>query len=724
MPKVSVLVPIFNVEKYLEQCLDSIVNQTLEDIEIICINDGSTDGSLKIIKRYAKKDPRIVIIDKKNSGYGDSMNKGLEKATGDYIGIVESDDWIELDAFEKLYELGIENDAEVVKSNFWNYFTTDNTKDELIKVIDPNDSGHLIDTYKGHSIMWQQPCIWSAIYKRTFLEQYSIRFLPSPGASYQDTGFNFKVWACAKKAYFINDAFLHYRQDNLNSSINSPGKVYCVADEYEEIEKFLRKWNRYDDLKDIFFSTRWGGYRWNIGRLTPDLASDFINYTSKQYKKAVSNGDFVYAFFDINNSREIKEIIYNPKLAIMRKKASSLAKVSIIVPVYNVEKYLAACMDSLVTQSFKDIEIVAIDDGSTDNSAEILEKYYSEDRRIKIANTTNRGLSAARNTGIKLAAADLIMFCDSDDYYNNDSVNTLYNSLTQNNVDIATGSVNVLYEGVERTAIEKHGDQQYYTTKLHGTFDSSDKVLKKLDVNVWSKIFKKSILMDNDIWFPEGLKFEDAYFTTAYMWSCKSIYFIEQDHIVYNYLRRPDSIMSRIYQKSVYTYDHTEIAEKLFIFLKRHDLFIQHKDYFVDFFKEYLNLTLHHTSSEHHEYTYNRARHFIESNEKFLSSVSPETYRKLLSMTSFKKTNTDNHNKTQDPPSTSLTKRSKDTSKAILRKVLPKFSVSYRSQKRLTSEIHSLRERIDSLEKHQDTTLQKSAKDIYKKLDEIARRIP
>ena len=117
--KVSVLVPIYNVEEFLPECLDSLVNQTLKEIEIICINDGSKDNSLDIIKKYATEDKRIVIIDKKNSGYGDSMNRGLKKATGEYVGIVESDDFIDLDAFEKLYKIAKHENVEVVKSNFY-----------------------------------------------------------------------------------------------------------------------------------------------------------------------------------------------------------------------------------------------------------------------------------------------------------------------------------------------------------------------------------------------------------------------------------------------------------------------------------------------------------------------------------------------------------------------------------------------------------------------------
>ena len=118
MIKVSILVPICNVEKFLDKCLRSIVNQTLKDIEIICINDGSTDNSLEIIKRFTNEDYRIVVIDKSNSGYGDSMNKGMNIAQGEYIGIVESDDFINKDMFMDLYILAKEYNADIVKSNY------------------------------------------------------------------------------------------------------------------------------------------------------------------------------------------------------------------------------------------------------------------------------------------------------------------------------------------------------------------------------------------------------------------------------------------------------------------------------------------------------------------------------------------------------------------------------------------------------------------------------
>ena len=121
MPKVSIIIPTYNVENYLRECMESVTRQTLKDIEIICINDGSTDGSLQILKEYANKDSRIVLVDKKNEGYGVGMNIGLDKATGEYIGIVEPDDFVPLNMYEDLYNAAKENDLDFVKADFYRF---------------------------------------------------------------------------------------------------------------------------------------------------------------------------------------------------------------------------------------------------------------------------------------------------------------------------------------------------------------------------------------------------------------------------------------------------------------------------------------------------------------------------------------------------------------------------------------------------------------------------
>lgn len=297
-PKISVLVPIYNVSKFLPECLDSLVSQTLRDIEIICINDGSTDDSLAIVKKYAKKDPRIVIIDKPNSGYGDSMNKGLAKATGKYIGIVESDDWIAEDAFEKLYSLAEKHKAEVVKANYFFYYGDTHEDRGKSMLFQPDEIGRLIDPAKNRDIFYQAPSIWAAIYKRDFIIKNGISFLPSPGASYQDAGFNLKVWSMCHRAVFTDEAFLHYRQDNTNSSVKSSGKIYVVKDEYDAVVQFLKDKNIYDFYAPIVFTCRMGAYIWNLNRLKFGAAIKFSRCVKAEYRRARKEGIMDSPTFD------------------------------------------------------------------------------------------------------------------------------------------------------------------------------------------------------------------------------------------------------------------------------------------------------------------------------------------------------------------------------------------------------------------------------------------
>lgn len=288
--KVSVLVPIYNVEEFLPECLDSLVNQTLRDIEIICINDGSTDNSLNIIKKYASKDNRIKIIDKKNTGYGDSMNQGLKKAMGEYVGIVESDDFIERDAFEIMYNLAKKKNVEVVKSNFYEYYTDQRRDIGRSNMFLSQEVEKIIDPRKNRHIFYEQPSIWSAIYNNDFLKKNDIWFLPSPGASYQDAGFNFKVWASARRAYFVDEAFLHYRQDNPNSSVKSDGKIYAVRDEYDEVERYLKERGLMGEYGYTLTAMRFSSYIWNMRRLTRKAAKEFGKAVKEDYKRIEEEG--------------------------------------------------------------------------------------------------------------------------------------------------------------------------------------------------------------------------------------------------------------------------------------------------------------------------------------------------------------------------------------------------------------------------------------------------
>ena len=311
-PKVSILVPCYNVEKYLTQCLDSIVNQTLKDIEIIVINDGSTDSTLDIIKSYAKKDKRIKIIDKPNEGYGKSMNRGLDAASGEYIGIVESDDWVDADMFQDLVKIADENNADIVKSNFYTYTTEKG--DEFCKSFPTYAENRILKPIDNKSVFFIQPSIWSAIYKRDFLIKNKIRFLESPGASYQDTGFAFKVWAMAKRAFLTDKAYLHYRCDNVNSSVKSSGKIFCVCDEYDEIERFLIKNKLFNkSMQNLLVNMKFNTYMWNINRLTDDAKQEFLTRFIPEFREYVINKNITNKYMDNKTWLKLLRILYPKK---------------------------------------------------------------------------------------------------------------------------------------------------------------------------------------------------------------------------------------------------------------------------------------------------------------------------------------------------------------------------------------------------------------------------
>ena len=172
-PTISVLVPICNSEQYLEQALDSLIAQTFSDFEALCINDGSTDGSLDIIKRYMEKDQRFRLIDKDNSGYGASMNLGIDTARGEYIGILEPDDFFEPNALELLY--GLVKDAsadapvDVAKANYWFYWSTSKERNQLISVCKPPMTDAPFNPRDVREVFYCIPSIWSALYRRCLL---------------------------------------------------------------------------------------------------------------------------------------------------------------------------------------------------------------------------------------------------------------------------------------------------------------------------------------------------------------------------------------------------------------------------------------------------------------------------------------------------------------------------------------------------------------------------
>ena len=297
-PKVSILVPICNVEKYLTKCLDSLVTQTLQEIEIICINDGSTDNSLQIINEFASKDNRIMVIDKPNSGYGDSMNQGLEIAKGEYIGIVESDDFADCDMFEQLYSLTDHGSIDIVRSNY--YLFWDDIGDADCFHAEIRNYGKIIDLIQEKEIMMVPPAIWTAIYRKNFLLENEIRFLATPGASYQDTSFFIKSFFMAKKLLFTEKKYLHYRQDNATSSVNqcALAKASFVNMEMNEADRYLKRFpERYAAIETFYNAKKLRAYFWNLYRV--DDKKGYIRVMQEASREILYRDTYEKRYFSI-----------------------------------------------------------------------------------------------------------------------------------------------------------------------------------------------------------------------------------------------------------------------------------------------------------------------------------------------------------------------------------------------------------------------------------------
>lgn len=288
-PKLTILVPVYNAAEFLSLCLESIANQSFKDFECLLINDGSTDNSLEILKNFEKKDHRFKVFDKKNSGYGASLNLGLKEAKGEYIGIVEPDDFIHRDFYDTLFEY----DDEIIKASLM-YFQGKTWKivperafHEVRKDFPKN--GARIRPIENQRIFLVNPTIWSAVYKREMLEKNNVKFLETPGASYQDAGFQFKAFASAKSIYCIEKPLYYYRVDNENSSVKSDKKVDMVKKEFDEIDKFIKKKKEFSEIAD---ACRFRSYNWNLNRLKLKNALKFAKIAKQDFKKKSFNPNY------------------------------------------------------------------------------------------------------------------------------------------------------------------------------------------------------------------------------------------------------------------------------------------------------------------------------------------------------------------------------------------------------------------------------------------------
>lgn len=288
-PKISIVVPVYNVEKFLKQCIDSALTQTLKDIEIICVDDGSTDSSGAILDEYTANDSRVIVIHKENGGYGRAMNAGLECACGEYFCILESDDFMMPDTCETLYNAAKHFDADVVRSDYFDY-RTKNGKINLVtkqmstdysyyyRLICPNIEKEVY-SFVMHN--------WTGIYKLSFLNDKKIRYNTTPGASYQDNGFFFQVFSQTDRLVYIPRPFYCYRIDNPGSSIHDKRKVYTMSEEYKFIRDFLASHPEFEeDVLPVYYARLFRAHHQTYLRISEEFREEYATLFRNDMIKA------------------------------------------------------------------------------------------------------------------------------------------------------------------------------------------------------------------------------------------------------------------------------------------------------------------------------------------------------------------------------------------------------------------------------------------------------
>lgn len=534
--KVSVIMPVYNVEKYLVETLECLICQSLTEIEIICVDDGSTDASLKILNQYAQKDSRIKIIHQTNLYAGVARNAGLKIANGEFVIFLDSDDLFDKELLEKTYDRGKRENADIVLFD-GDYFDTRTGEhkgvNHLLKIERVKD----LTVFSRKDIPDEiftivTPCPWTKLYRREFILKNGLKFQNLKNSN--DAFFVLSSLALAERITYVNEKLVYYRvnqTENLQTQKRKDPTLFFKA--YEAVFDLLNERNIYSEVEKSFVAVFMSGIVYNLDsvhsldskkKIYLELNNTYfkkirlLDYPEEFYlnKKNYQKLKSVPAILKCIEKRESKE--ENEFRIVCKSAIENIPKVSVIIPVYNTEKYLVDCLDSILNQSLLDIEIICVNDGSTDSSLEILKKKAKIDSRVSVYSQKNSGLSITRNNGLKAARGKYIYFMDSDDLLEITALEKLYNYAEESNLEIVLfdgqGFLDEHLEGEAKNQNLDYYQRKYcyagiYTgAKLFGNMVEND----ECRASACLQFFQRNFLEKNNLLFEEGILHEDNLF--------------------------------------------------------------------------------------------------------------------------------------------------------------------------------------------------------------------
>lgn len=314
--KVTVIVTVHNAEKYLRECLDSVITQTLKEVEILCVDGGSKDCSPEILKEYAKRDNRIRIINDKNTSYGHKVNIGIQQAMGEYVSVLESDDMYRPDMLERLYSVVEKYGPDYVNADYLNFFDINGKRYySLVKMYRDEEYGKILKRKEHLKNMKQILRYWTGIFRKDFLLRNGIRMNESPGASFQDMSFRFLTSILAETSYHINMPVYLYRIDNPASSVYDVKKVVVIADEFDFLKKELLRMRISDpDIWRHFYIWKYNDFHGNLIRFEKAKRKELFDrcYSELQKdKRTLEKSDEPYTEVITKFLTQTKEAVWN-----------------------------------------------------------------------------------------------------------------------------------------------------------------------------------------------------------------------------------------------------------------------------------------------------------------------------------------------------------------------------------------------------------------------------
>lgn len=466
MPAISIIVPVHNGEAYLGECLDSILGQSFDDFELICVDDGSTDSSPEILERYSAFDGRMRVIRQACSGAGSARNVGMSAATGDYLLFLDADDFFLPDMFAKAIETARRSDADIVFMGGRRYdqekSTVSSEYEFLYEGLLPDKEVFSAADAPETLFRITTPAPWSKLFKASFVEGNGLGFQNLPNSN--DLFFTYSSMARAGRMIALKGDFIRYRVNTGKGTQDGKARnPLCFFEALRSWEDDLKTSGTFALLERSYVNASLSVIWYNITSTRSDTARlrilDYLLEHGEYQQELLGREEDFYKYFDTKDlwcfvkaalsQRKKLLLAENPVAA--RKVAGSLGMsaepvISVVVPVFNSAQYVEQTIHSLLSQTFGDFELICVNDGSTDKTFEVLQACAERDKRIVVYDQPNQGQSVARNAAIDVARGRFLHFMDSDDLLREDAFERLADTMEKQDLDLLYFDAESFYE--------------------------------------------------------------------------------------------------------------------------------------------------------------------------------------------------------------------------------------------------------------------------------------